>query len=154
MRLWVLGVSVLVHLAALAVLGAFHFGLQADAAGVKPAEISVHAIERVLETPAVIPKPKIEPPPALTVVKSAAPQPSDEKPQEKPTSVPVMPPPAAAPSLFFGAEIAASRVCYVVDGSGSMFGLMYLVRQQLRESILKLSPDQCFNVVFFSNFAG
>lgn len=57
--------------------------------------------------------------------------------------------PPAKPNLFFGAETIADRICYVMDGSGSMFGLMYLVRQQLRESILKLSAEQSFNVLFF-----
>lgn len=156
-RLWALGVSVAVHLFALAALGVFHFSRRGEASSARPAEISVHTIERVLVQPEPKPKPRIESPPAPTVRTVAAepaapPAPAPLKPAAE-TPAAGMPRPAA-PTLFFGAETAAGRVCYVVDGSGSMFGLMYLVREQLRESILKLSAEQCFNVVFFMQHGG
>jgi hypothetical protein len=139
-----------VHVAGLIALGAFHFSRRPEAAAV-PADISVHTIERVLEQPAPKPKPKIEPPPAPTV-KAVIPDVVPPAPAPPPPALPAPAEPAARPvnsPLFFGSTTVATRVCYVVDGSGSMFGLMYLVRQQLRESILALSAEQSFNVVFF-----
>lgn len=154
-RLWALGISAGVHLLGLGLLGAFHFSRRDAASAGLPADISIHMIERVLEAPAPKPKPVFEPaaaPPVQTPAPVALP------PVPAAADLPVVLPPAPVapaaarapePSLFFGAETAANRICYVVDGSGSMFGLMYLVREQLRESILRLSPDQSFNVVFF-----
>ena len=158
-RVGALSLSVAVHLAALTVLGSVHFRRDAVApAEAVSADISVHVVERILEAPpSPKPKPRIEPTPAPTV---APPLPKPAEPE------PVTPPPAPkqepsqpvvskmdsrpADTVFFsGTTVAAKRVCYVVDGSGSMFGLMYLVREQLRESILKLSAEQSFNVVFF-----
>lgn len=158
-RVWALAVSVVLHLAALTALGVVHFGRQANAiADRKPAGISVHTLERILEQPAPKPKPKIEPLPAPTV-KAAVPElvPSvvEPAPQEQaeadntPQEAVAAARPAVDAVLFCGTEMEAQRVCYVVDGSGSMFGLMYLVRQQLRESILNLSGQQSFNVLFF-----
>jgi len=153
-RLWVLVVSVAAHLAALTVLAAVHFSHRTGAAAeASPAGISVHTIERSLQQPAPKPKPHIEPPPAPTVKTAAAPAPAEPLPPlpAKVENAPVETV-AARPVdavLFCGTEIEAQRVCYVVDGSGSMLGLMYLVRQQLRESILNLSGQQSFNVLFF-----
>ena len=50
---------------------------------------------------------------------------------------------------FFGQKSIVSRVCYVVDCSGSMYGRMYQVKDQLKKSILKLNSRQGFSVVFF-----
>lgn len=150
MRLWAIGLSVAVHLTALIALGAFHFSRRPVPAAA-PADISVHTIERALEQPAPKPKPKIDPPPMPTL-KTPTPKPVVPEPTPLPAADPA-PAVAAAPpidsKLFFGSTTVANRVCYVVDGSGSMFGLMYLVRQQLRDSILALSADQSFNIVFF-----
>ncbi len=152
-RLWAMGVSAAVHLLALTTLGAFHFSRRADATDAKPADISVHAIEQVIEQPEPKPKPKIETPPAPTV-KASVPEPAPllplpEIPVPEPTAAAEATPRPAESTLFFGAETAARRVCYVVDGSGSMNGLMYLVREQMRESILRLTQEQSFNVLFF-----
>lgn len=153
MRVWALGLSVAVHLTALIALGAFHFSRGPEAAAV-PADISVHTIERVLEQPVPKPIPKIDPPPAPTV-KAVIPEPVPPAPTPPPAAMPAPAEPAELAvrpvnsPLFFGSTTVATRVCYVVDGSGSMFGLMYLVRQELRESILALSAEQSFNVVFF-----
>lgn len=148
-RLWAVGASVALHLLALGVLGVFHFARSADAEVSTPADISIHTIKRVVEQSEPKPKPKIEPV-ATPVVQPPRPEPTPPQPKAE-IPAPKAAEPAPRPvetTLFFGAETAAGRVCYVVDGSGSMFGLMYLVRQQLRESILKLSPEQSFNVVF------
>ena len=51
---------------------------------------------------------------------------------------------------FFGRKSVVQRVCYVVDCSGSMYGSMYLVKDQLKQSILNLNAQQAFSVVFFT----
>ncbi len=120
MRLWALGVSVVIHLVALAGLGVFHFSRRAEASVSLPADISVHAIERAIEQPEPIPKPKIEPPPAPTV-KAPVPEPP---PLPKLPEIPVPDPvaePAARPqpvevNLFFGTETVARRICLWLTG--------------------------------------
>jgi len=157
-RVGALSLSVAVHLAALTVLGSVHFRRDAEmSAEAVSADISVHVVERILEAPpAPKPKPRIEPTPAPTVARPL-PKPAEPAPPAPPApkqepAQPVVSKPDSRPAdtvFFSGTTVAAKRVCYVVDGSGSMFGLMYLVREQLRESILKLSAEQSFNVVFF-----
>jgi Mg-chelatase subunit ChlD len=51
---------------------------------------------------------------------------------------------------FFGRKRVVQRVCYVVDCSGSMYGSMYLVKDQLKQSILNLNSQQAFSVIFFT----
>ena len=139
------------HLAALTVLGSVHFNRRADGpAEPVSAEVSVHTVERIIETPAPKPKPKVAPAPTIETPPSPETMSPVEAPVE-PTAPPAEAPKSRAPEtvLFSGTHTAAQRVCYVIDGSGSMFGLMYLVRQQVRESILGLSGEQSFNVVFF-----
>jgi hypothetical protein len=152
--LWALVVSAGVHLAALTALGAVHFCRRTDTtAGARPADVSIHTIERIIEQPASKPKPKIEPQ-VEPVIQTVVPEPVEavEPTQPKadnaamPLPMHVQPDPTG---LFFGQGVKAQSVCYVVDGSGSMLGLMYLVREQLRESILNLSGQQSFNVLFF-----
>ncbi len=152
--MWVLGISIAVHVAVLGVMGIVHLSRRVQASSPsRPADISVHVIEKTLEQPVPKPKPKIESKPAPTV---AVPAPAlPELPPQPPPSenTPIRDEVVVSRSmetvLFCGTGTAARRVCYVVDGSGSMFGLMYLVREQLRESILNLSGNQSFNVLFF-----
>ncbi len=149
-RFWALGASLAVHLVALSALGAFHFNRRGQTDTSPPSDISIHTLQRVLEEPTPKPKPRLEPPPAPTVqTPDPEPAPSPKPPRE---NVSVAASTAAEPTdtvMFYGSRTTGRRVCYVVDGSGSMFGLMYLVRQQLRESILNLSGEQAFNVLFF-----
>jgi len=51
---------------------------------------------------------------------------------------------------FFSAESVCRRVCFLVDCSGSMRGLMGRVKDELVQSIQSLSPDQYFGILFFS----
>lgn len=157
-RFWALAASVAVHLVALTALGAMHFHRRIANVGASSAQVSVQTIQRVIEQPTPKPKPVLEPaskpeptPVAASVKTAVVPLPAPVA----PVVLPTMEPPtveAAAPTtniFFCGHEAIASRVCYIVDGSGSMNGLMYLVREQLRQSVLQLSGDQAFSVLFF-----
>ena len=52
---------------------------------------------------------------------------------------------------MFSSNTQARKVCYVVDCSGSMQGVFERVREELRDSISSLQPDQYFYVIFFGN---
>lgn len=157
LRYWALAASVAVHLIALTALGAIQLHRRIADVGAVSAQVSVQTIQRVIEQPTPKPKPIVEPAakPQPTVA-SVEPTAVQTPPPAAPAVLPAIEPPtaeASAPTdtnaiFFCGHETVASRVCYVVDGSGSMYGLMYLVREQLRLSILGLSGDQAFSVLF------
>jgi uncharacterized protein with von Willebrand factor type A (vWA) domain len=50
---------------------------------------------------------------------------------------------------FFGTCIEHRRICYVVDCSGSMRGMLSSVKKRLKESINRLQHDQYFCIIFF-----
>jgi len=50
---------------------------------------------------------------------------------------------------FFGQFTGFRKICYVVDCSGSMHGRLGQVKQQLKESVASLKPDQFFYIIFF-----
>jgi Mg-chelatase subunit ChlD len=121
---------------------------------------AMQAIERVTEQPKPVPRVKpIEIPPVPVdepepvLVKKARPEPAAEwrAPVEaaETTAAPATVQAAACEVEFFGQRSAVQQVCYVVDCTGSMHGRMYLVKEQLRQSILKLTSDQAFSIVFF-----
>jgi hypothetical protein len=51
---------------------------------------------------------------------------------------------------LFGSGGNAYRICYVIDRSGSMLESFEYVRQELKNSIRQLVPQQRFHVIFFS----
>jgi hypothetical protein len=171
-RYWALTASVVLHAGILAVFT----GVQLSRGGqdVRPqrSAVAMQAIERVTETPKPVPKVKpIEVPapepvkePEPTLVKDRVPEPV-LAPAPAPAPMPVLPAPiltetkrSSAPVQtptneveFFGQKSVVQRICYVVDCSGSMYGRMYRVKDQLRQSILKLTGDQAFSVIFFKD---
>jgi hypothetical protein len=52
---------------------------------------------------------------------------------------------------FFGSETYERKICYIVDCSGSMQGMMGQVKQQLKDSIKHLVTDQYFYIIFFGD---
>lgn len=52
---------------------------------------------------------------------------------------------------FFGSSTYERKICYVVDCSGSMQGLMGRVKSQLKDSIDNLLADQYFYIIFFGD---
>jgi Mg-chelatase subunit ChlD len=119
-------------------------------------------IERVVTEPVPKPKPRIEPivdpvvepeldhpplvsdPPSPQSVIADAPPVSDLPQISEPISDP-----QPDQVEFFGQKSIVQRVCYVVDCSGSMYGRMYQVKDQLKKSILNLNSRQAFSIVFF-----
>lgn len=55
---------------------------------------------------------------------------------------------------FFGAESLANRVVFVVDNSGSMQrGRMETALKELNRAVMRLTPEQSFYVIFYSDQA-
>ena len=158
---WALIVSVAAHSAALAVFAEVQLSGRAEDSVSPKSAINVQMIERVVVSePTPRPKPRVEPivppepeqPPLVSEPNPPEPpQPvaADSQPESDapPAGEPVMQPPDEVE--FFGQKSIVSRVCYVVDCSGSMYGRMYQVKGQLKQSILNLNSRQVFCVVFF-----
>jgi Mg-chelatase subunit ChlD len=159
---WALIFSVAAHSVTLAVFtGVKLSGGTEEKVSPKPV-ISLQMIERAVAQSTPKPKPCIEPI-AEPVVQSEPEQPPlipDPQPTE-PTvvdaSLEARSPQPTAPVInpqpdeveFFGQKSMVLSVCYVVDCSGSMYGQMYQVKDQLKKSILDLNSRQSFSVVFF-----
>lgn len=160
-KYWALMASLALHTGILAVFT----GVQLSQGGqeVRPerSAVAMQAIQRVTETPkpvpkvkpieAVVPEPVKEAEPALVTEARREPEPAApiEASETVAQAVPVQ---AAANEVeFFGQKSIVQRVCYVVDCSGSMYGRMYLVKEQLRQSILKLTSEQAFSILFFKD---
>ena len=58
---------------------------------------------------------------------------------------------AGPKSRFFGTGGNAYHIVYVVDRSGSMLDSFDEVRREMLKSISRLSPTQCFHVIFFAS---
>jgi hypothetical protein len=59
--------------------------------------------------------------------------------------------PAPREVEFFSSTIRCRGICYLVDCSGSMKGLLGHVKDELSRSIAALQPDQYFGIIFFGN---
>ena len=157
-RYWALIFSVAAHAATLAVFtGVKLSGRMNQEPAPRPA-LNVQMIEHVIaQQPVPKPKPRIEP------ISKPAERPEPEQPPliAEPTvqEVPTTPepedslidevPPVTNEVEFFGQRSVVQRICYVVDCSGSMYGQMYQVKDQLKSSILNLNSQQAFSVIFF-----
>ncbi|MBL7214889.1 MAG: VWA domain-containing protein [Phycisphaerae bacterium] len=166
-RYWALGISVALHAAALAVFTGVRLSDNMTGNVSNRPSVSMQMIETVIEQPAPVPKPKVEPiskvepepepepkpelkpePEPLVTEEKLSPQPVPE-PVEIVEPVPSAPKPVVHEVEFFGQKSIVQRICYVVDCSGSMYGQMYRVKEQLKQSIMKLNPQQAFCVLFF-----
>ena len=158
---WALIFSVAAHSVTLAVFTGVKLSGRTGGEVSSPPVISLQMIERVVVTePVAKPKPRVEPivrpeskqPPLITDPQPPEPVAADVPPEPDSSQVTeaiVVPQPQPDEVEFFGQKSRVQRVCYVVDCSGSMYGRMYLVKDQLKKSILKLNSRQGFSVMFF-----
>ncbi len=160
---WIL--SLVLHGAGLAVLGFISFAEREAPAAARPTTITINDIRQL--APVDMPKPKVDYESIKTDYTIPEPPPADyedklklldeqSKGQDKPGPLLEANPETSAlaasgPELsFFGAEAYARKVCFVVDCSGSMKGLLRSVKNQLRSSIAGLAQDQYYYIIFFS----
>jgi hypothetical protein len=155
-RYWALVFSVAAHAATLAVFTGVKLSGRMEAGPAPRPALNVQRIEHVVAQPMPRPKPRIEPISRPVVPSEPEPpliaEPKAPEPVKAPESVESMidePAPVANEVEFFGQKSIVQRIGYVVDCSGSMYGQMYRVKDQLKTSILRLNSQQAFCVVFF-----
>jgi len=156
-RYWALIFSAAAHATTLAVFTGVKLSGRPDEEPAQRPALNVQVIERVMTQPAPRPKPRIEPIPKPVARPEpeqppliAEPvEPEGTKTPEPADSMIDEVPPVVHEVEFFGQKSIVQRICYVVDCSGSMYGQMYQVKEQLKTSILKLNSQQAFSVVFF-----
>lgn len=161
---WALIVSVAAHSGTLAVFTGVKLSGRIAPEPERQSVMNVQMVERAVARPAPKPKPRVEPiavlPPepveteqAPLIADKTPPEPAAPDISEIPVQSDVVEPtpePVVVHEVeFFGQKSRVQRICYVVDCSGSMYGRMYLVKEQLKESILNLNSQQAFCVVFF-----
>jgi Mg-chelatase subunit ChlD len=162
-KLYALGVSIFVHAAAAAIFGVVEFSQSSENIQ-QGAAVSISQAKQLMQTPAVVPKPKIisENRPAAKTEANLKSQISNFKQftnlnyQTTPSDEIKIEPAALSSSEtqtsqveFFGSVAKGRRICYVVDCSGSMQGLWRRVRGELIESIGRLEADQYFCVIAY-----
>ena len=166
-KFWAWTVSIGVHLIVLFGLAAVRFS--GGGTGEQfPAVVRANAaqIGRLLEAAPVVAKPKIkkldpkrtgyskqEPVPISSIFETTDSNQVDPARQKDTAAGEILPLKANVPANsveFFGSRSSERKVCFVVDCSGSMFGLFGPVRRNLKDSIESLQPDQFFYIIFFS----
>lgn len=150
--------SIVAHSTVLGVFTGVQMTTQKTQADASRPILTLEVIERVVADstpkpiPVVKPTPKKEHPPLVAESEPDEPKVAEVLPELIEAQIiepAVEPEPVVDEVEFFGQKSVVQRICYVVDCSGSMYGQMYQVKDQLRESILKLNSQQAFSVVFF-----
>jgi hypothetical protein len=162
MTLWAWFASIVLHLLLLAIFASMDFsGYSGERNSVARLTPGRAQIKKIIESRAVTPKPKIR-----KIFKHDA-----ASVTKRPLDIPLKSPTkllydterlgSADTDLvagsdvwsqgveFFGQFTDVRKICYVVDASGSMHGRLGLVKQQLKDSIASLRPDQFFYIIFF-----
>lgn len=167
---WAFGIAIGIHIVALCILAALTWAHTQTASDDTPVA-SIGRIKAMEETSVIMPKPKIK---EVKVVAKAVPS---EKTWQLPSlaqeirtdigggnsnlSSLTSKSAAQSPSLltaatitrgrteFFGTSSYERKLCFVVDSSGSMAGLLGQVVSQLKQTIDNLEADQYFSIIFF-----
>lgn len=160
--------SLAVHLIILTILGVINFSQASTRQKHNHIPLTkINRIERLMNTDQVMPKPKVR----QITEKHFVSSPDKSLPMDKDFKIykpnfqnlkstlhssvnldsPLVADSAVLPPKveFFGSRADYRRVCYVIDCSGSMRGMLNSVRQRLKESIHQLQPDQYFCIIFF-----
>jgi len=157
---WLLSAGV--HVVVLAVFGVVRFSQSCSDTPTGVRQDCVAQIKKTIDRPVIIPKPKIKKPAFRPGVKNTQKISETVLPRDRvrllPTrlalpevsgSLPVFRAGNSGSIEFFGQRTSRRKICYVVDCSGSMQGLLGRVREQLKSSITRLEPDQYFYIIFF-----
>ena len=155
-------VSIAIHVIVLAAFGIAKFSNTADPAIEKNTPTAkVNQIKKMINANPVIPKPKIKKNLAQKIIKKNT-RILDILPPNLQTS-----PEPFKPNInqndfsdsevlsrgveFFGSLTDERKICYLVDCSGSMYGLFGQVQKKLKSSISTLQFDQYFYIIFFGS---
>ena len=160
-----LGASLLVHVVLFGVFAAIEFTQpQSEAVG---AGISQSQISRIVQKPSITAVPKVK---SISsgrsslqsldeldvnitgILESHVPEPAGNTEFEiQPVVLPDVQAGYSETVEFFGCSTSGRKVVFVVDTSGSMLGFLGQVKEQLKNSIANLEPDNFFYVIFFGN---
>jgi len=169
---WAWTASIGVHLIVLTAFGLVKFSQSRVQVQQRPAPMAnISQIEKLMQAMPKIPKPKIKKPTKsrvddLTVgrldaspfhrfaVSPTKPGLQDLGDLAKSTSSQGVFSLASSTNLahrieFFGSWTDQRKICYLVDCSGSMQGILGRVRKKLKESIQNLQQDEYFYIIFF-----
>ena len=156
-------VSVCLHLVAIVIFSRMALSQSPKSMVIsRRVETKISRIKEIIETPPVTLLPKINvPSQKYTSFKLNLPTNLTDfqpKPATKPESLATLASAAALPTEsidssveFFGSKSYDRKICYVVDASGSMQGFFSNVRENLKQSIQNLRPDQFFHIIFFTS---
>jgi hypothetical protein len=162
-------VSVFLHLLVLTVFGFLKLSRPANPVSERQAPTArVSQLKNIIEKAAVLPKPKVKKPSTNSsnyerkdiTTKSSFFVPNLKSPNSLSSTPKILNTPeysfadsgfALGGVEFFGSETYERKICYVVDCSGSMQGMMGQVQQQLKDSIKNLLMDQYFHIIFFGD---
>ncbi len=166
---WAWSVSIVIHLVVLLVFGVIKFSQSGpqQLQNVIPTA-SVTQIKKIIEAAPVVSKPKIKQKAESNFAKAIkptvlpAPIFETEKPQAGKIGDLTKPTCSVADSSvseqvlspgteFFGSYTDRRKVCFVVDCSGSMKGVLEQVKNRLKNSIQSLQADQYFYIIFFGS---
>ncbi len=169
---WAWTTSIAVHLIVLAAFGLVKFSRPKAQDKQHPAPVAkVSRIKKLTQAAPITPKPKIKKPLSATsrdrfvrkadrklptgrIFDSAKPRLQDLGDLTKSVSSQGVFSLVSSADLphrveFFGSWTDQRKICYLVDCSGSMQGILGQVRRKLKESIQSLQPDQYFYIIFF-----
>lgn len=155
-------VSFGLHLLLFTVLGVLEFSRPSSQA--VAGNVSLAQINRIVESSAIVPKPRVKPKTftpsrqvSVSDIRIDTPLLLDSSSSVTPEIIPIkskvgfLPDSIALPQVteFFSSATERRKIAYVVDVSGSMHGMLGQVRNQLKQSIDSLKPDNYFYAVFF-----
>jgi len=165
--LWAWIVSIALHLTLLLVFAIVKFSRFTAANHIAAPSARITTIKKLLQSSPTLPKPKIKNltksyftrekstlTPIKQIFNNTKPVLTRQANLQKPfTSSTLLPPyhtTAFQPTTeFFGNPTNQRKICYVVDCSGSMKGILGRVKQKLKQSVANLQPDQYFCIIFF-----
>ncbi|MFA5423252.1 MAG: VWA domain-containing protein [Phycisphaerae bacterium] len=168
-RLWAAVASVAFHIIILSVLAASQLYPQPTELNSNQSDRpSLASIKSIINNSPVVPKPRVRQINDASIIPLRSNLPLDEQTLISKTApvnnqtVPVKPndSPQFAWSQqsasvhnveFFSCESDCERICYLVDCSGSMKGLLEQVKAELARSVSELRPNQYFTIIFFGD---
>lgn len=169
-RFWAWTVSIVFHLILLTVFGLAKFSQAGAGDKQQPSPMaSINQIKKASLAKSVIPKPKVKRPAESRSLKMpnevSDVNPIFENQQPSSQSQMTLKKPESGENVFslaetsdfsgetefFGAGTLERKICYVIDCSGSMRGMLSGVREKLKDSIATLQQDQYFCIIFFGN---
>ena len=166
-KFWAWTISVFIHVAVLGAFGVVKFSRSDDQGPAMPVPVANVSRSITEISASILPKPKIKPPAGRHLSKNNKPWLSEQTiiddsgvfkqdlndyagNSESVTSFDsgrVF----SGRVEFFGSKTYQRKICYVVDCSGSMRGMLRLVQNRLKDSIRTLMPDQYFSIIFFGD---